>query len=95
MVGRTSAWFRHRPVQRRVLWEPYLAALIDAADGLGPARAAYWNQVPRVGAAEMREDVAIRRALALGRVADAWRSRSSSAKGRAGRLAATVRRHLP
>jgi len=95
VVGRTSAWFRLRPAQRRVLWEPYLSALIDAADGLGPAGAAYWGNVPRVSTAELREDAAIRRALALGTVADAWRRRSSSAKRRAGRLAAMTKRRHP
>jgi hypothetical protein len=90
VVGRTSAWFRLRPVQRQVLWEPYLTAVIRAADGLGPARAAYWGAVPGIATAELREDVAIRRALALGTVADAWRTRSSSVKRRAQRLAAAA-----
>lgn len=95
MVGRTSAWFRLRPAQRRLLWEPYLAALIEEAEGLGPARARYWETVPHVPAAELREDLAIRRALALGTVADAWRRRSSSAKRRARRLAAMAKRRVP
>jgi hypothetical protein len=95
VVGRTSAWFRLRPAQRRVLWEPYLTALIAAADSLGPARAAYWESVPSVATAELRQDVAVRRALALGTVANVWRSRSSSAKRRVERLMATASQRWP
>ena len=93
-IGRTNAWYRLPPAHRRLLWVPYLDALIEAADGLGAARAAYWGTVRAVARAELRRDVRIRRELMLGRLGDAWRRRSPPAKHRAGRLAAGSKRRL-
>jgi hypothetical protein len=82
VIARTNAWYRLPADQRRLLWEPYLRRLIETADGLGPARAAYWSAVPPVTPAELRRDVRIRRELVLGRIGDAWRRRARPAKHR-------------